>query len=59
MKCCLMVEDLRLRDPKLVKRIAEKIKQLASREPLIKICHVCGTHEWAITHYGLRSLLPE
>jgi len=25
----------------------------------IKFCHVCGTHEWTITHYGLRSLLPE
>lgn len=54
-----MVEDLRLRDPKLAKKVAEKIKELASREPLIKICHVCGTHEWVITHYGLRSLLPE
>jgi len=25
----------------------------------VKICHVCGTHEWAISHYGLRALLPE
>jgi hydrogenase expression/formation protein HypD len=25
----------------------------------VKICHVCGTHEWTITHFGLRSLLPE
>lgn len=25
----------------------------------IKICHVCGTHEWAITHFGIRSLLPK
>ncbi len=23
------------------------------------MCHVCGTHEWTITHFGLRSLLPE
>jgi hydrogenase expression/formation protein HypD len=21
--------------------------------------HVCGTHEWTITHAGLRDLLPE
>ncbi len=25
----------------------------------MKICHVCGTHEWTITHSGLRTLLPE
>lgn len=54
-----MLKDLRLRDPELAKRVAEKIKKLASGKPLIKICHVCGTHEWVITHYGLRSLLPE
>jgi hydrogenase expression/formation protein HypD len=23
------------------------------------ICHVCGTHEWTISHAGLRALLPE
>lgn len=25
----------------------------------MKLCHVCGTHEWTITHSGLRSLIPE
>jgi hydrogenase expression/formation protein HypD len=54
-----MVEQLRFRDPKLAKRVAEKIKALAPKEGTVKICHVCGTHEWTITHYGLRSLLPE
>ena len=24
----------------------------------MKFCHVCGTHEWTVTHFGLRSLLP-
>lgn len=54
-----MTEKLRFRDPKLAKRVAEKIQQLAPKQETIKICHVCGTHEWTITHYGLRSLLPE
>ncbi|MEM4086136.1 MAG: hydrogenase formation protein HypD, partial [Saccharolobus sp.] len=25
----------------------------------ITIMHVCGSHEWTITHYGIRSLLPD
>jgi len=52
-----MSEKLRFRDPDLAKRIAFKIRQF-SEERQVKICHVCGTHEWTITHYGLRSLLP-
>ncbi|MEM2438323.1 MAG: hydrogenase formation protein HypD [Candidatus Bathyarchaeia archaeon] len=47
------------RDPKLAKRIVEKINEVAPKKDLIKICHVCGTHEWTISHYGIRSLLPE
>jgi len=53
-----MAEKLRFRDPELTKRVAEKIHDLAP-EKTVKICHVCGTHEWTITHFGLRSLLPE
>jgi hydrogenase expression/formation protein HypD len=53
-----MNENLRLRDPDLAKRIAQKIRETASKNQTVKICHVCGTHEWTITHYGLRSLLP-
>jgi len=53
-----MVEDLRFRDAALAKRVVEKIGKLASKEGIVKICHVCGTHEWTITHFGLRSLLP-
>jgi len=53
-----MLADLGFRDQNLSKRVAQKIQELAAKEGLIKICHVCGTHEWTITHYGIRSLLP-
>jgi hydrogenase expression/formation protein HypD len=54
-----MTEKLRFRDASLAKRVVDKIRQVAPRKGAVKICHVCGTHEWTITHYGLRSLLPE
>ena len=54
-----MVEKPKFRDPELARRIAQRINMLASKEGTVKICHVCGTHEWTITHYGLRSLLPK
>lgn len=41
-----------------VERLTRRIADLAPKEP-VKICHVCGTHEWTITHAGLRILLPE
>ncbi|MEM1619506.1 MAG: hydrogenase formation protein HypD [Fervidicoccaceae archaeon] len=50
----------RYRDPRLARRIAEKIRELASKiGEKILIMHVCGTHEWTITHYGIRHVLPE
>jgi len=48
----------KFRDPALAKKVTEHIKNLAPSYP-VKFCHVCGTHEWTITHYGLRSLLPD
>jgi hydrogenase expression/formation protein HypD len=54
-----MVEKLEFRDPSLAKHVATKIGQLSKGKKTFKICHVCGTHEWTITHYGLRSLLPK
>jgi hydrogenase expression/formation protein HypD len=54
-----MAEKSRFRDPELAKQISEKISEIAPKKGLVKICHVCGTHEWTITHYGLRSLLPK
>lgn len=46
------------RDPKLTERATKYIQKLAP-DYLVKFCHVCGTHEWTITHFGLRSLLPK
>jgi len=46
------------RDAALTKRVVEQIQKVALSYP-VKICHVCGTHEWTISHYGLRALLPE
>ena len=53
-----MAEKLKFRDADLAKRVAHKIQELAPKQDTVKICHVCGTHEWTITHHGLRSLLP-
>jgi len=46
------------RDATLAKRVVEQIRRVAPSYS-VKICHVCGTHEWTISHYGLRALLPE
>ena len=54
-----MAENLKFRNPAMAQNIASKIKNLASQTEKTKICHVCGTHEWTITHFGLRGLLPE
>jgi hydrogenase expression/formation protein HypD len=53
-----MTEKPKYRDAKLASRVADKIRRTAQDEPTIKICHVCGTHEYTITHFGLRTLLP-
>ncbi|MGB9842068.1 MAG: hydrogenase formation protein HypD [Candidatus Bathyarchaeales archaeon] len=53
-----MTEKLQFRDPTLAREIAMKIRETAPKDEQVKFCHVCGTHEWTITHYGLRSLLP-
>lgn len=48
----------RFRDRKTAEALVRKIKEDAPKRP-VKICHVCGTHEWTIVHYGIRSLLPK
>jgi hydrogenase expression/formation protein HypD len=53
-----MAENMRFRNPETAKEIAKKIHEVTPKKGQIKICHVCGTHEWTITHFGLRSLLP-
>ncbi|MCX8170344.1 MAG: hypothetical protein N3D72_04570, partial [Candidatus Methanomethyliaceae archaeon] len=47
------------RNKELVEKITKKIKEEAKILKNIKIMHVCGTHEWTIAHFGIRSLLPD
>ena len=54
-----MNDILGFRNPQLAKEIAQKIRDVAPKKGTVKFCHVCGTHEWTITHFGLRSLLPK
>jgi len=54
----MSLEQSRFRDAALAKRLVEHIRKVAPSY-LVKICHVCGTHEWTISNYGLRALLPE
>jgi hydrogenase expression/formation protein HypD len=54
-----MIEGKGFRDPILANRIIEGIRRVTPKNDNVKICHVCGTHEWTISHYGIRSLLPE
>lgn len=42
----------------LAKRVVNQIDKVKPSYP-VKICHICGTHEWVISHYGLRTLFPE
>jgi len=53
-----MVTDQTFRDKAIAESLARKIQKLAANLSPVKICHVCGTHEWTITHFGIRSLLP-
>ena len=53
-----MKELAKFRDPKLAKRVIKHVNDI-SPDYLVKFCHVCGTHEWTVTHFGLRSLLPK
>uniref|UniRef100_A0A7C3J3Z5 Hydrogenase formation protein HypD n=1 Tax=Candidatus Methanomethylicus mesodigestus TaxID=1867258 RepID=A0A7C3J3Z5_9CREN len=45
------------RDRELVRRAASEIAKRAGSRGF-RIMHVCGTHEWSITHFGLREMLP-
>ncbi len=52
-----LVQKFRRRD--LAARIASAISRVADGvQGPVKIMDFCGTHEWTITHYGLRSLMP-
>jgi len=52
------MQELKFRDPKLAREVVRLIHKLTP-DYEVKFCHVCGTHEWTITHYGIRSLLPK
>ncbi len=57
----ILIKKLYERNP-LAKDIVRKIHELTSKiegYDKIKIMNFCGTHEWTITHYGIRSLMPE
>ena len=48
------------RDAELAKKLQSRISRLGDEiGRSILIMHVCGSHEWTITHHGVRSLLPE
>ena len=57
------IKELYERNP-LASKVVESIRALGeevSRElgRAVKIMNFCGTHEWTITHYGLRTLMPD
>ena len=42
-------------DPDLINKLKNKISDIAEKiEGKTKICHVCGTHEFTISHWGIR-----
>ncbi|MFX0016525.1 MAG: hydrogenase formation protein HypD [Promethearchaeota archaeon] len=47
-------------DPLVINKLKSQIHKLAAEfgDQQIRICHVCGTHEYTISHWGIRSLLP-
>ncbi len=47
------------RSKNISRKIVDGIKKIASEFERVKICHVCGTHEYTISKYGIRSLLPK
>ena len=53
-----MSHPFRFSDPRRARQLGDAIRLLAPREP-VKLVHVCGTHEIAITRHGLRRFLPE
>ncbi|MEM0031708.1 MAG: hydrogenase formation protein HypD [Desulfurococcaceae archaeon] len=59
------MENLLRKNKELVRVVVRKINEywyLYSRKTGIsrlKIMDFCGTHEWTITHYGIRSLIPQ
>lgn len=59
----MRIKEIYERNPynkKLVEIIHDLSKKLRNKGyNKIKIMNFCGTHEWTITYYGIRSLVPE
>lgn len=58
------IEALYRSNPRAAALIRRAIFKYAERTAsklgrVVKIMDFCGTHEWTITHYGLRALMPE
>ena len=47
------------RDREVAGRIVENIREVAKELGEVKIMGFCGTHEYTITYYGIRSLMPD
>jgi len=43
----------------LIAKYAEYLKSSYGGDYVFKIMDFCGTHEWTIVHFGLRSLVPK
>jgi len=60
----LKLLEEKLRDRELAYKVVEKIHKLAPvaakriGQTPIKVMDFCGTHEYTVTHYGIRSLMP-
>src|SRR5512144_2366270 len=48
------------RDREFAQRISDKIHEYAKEiDENLLFMHVCGSHEWTMSHHGIRSLLPD
>ena len=59
------IERIFRRDRDLINKVVSAIKSLSTKlsklhgeDYKVKIMNFCGTHEWSIVRYGLRSLVP-
>lgn len=50
--------DLALSLKTLIHKYAEQLKAIYGSDYIFKIMDFCGTHEWTIVHFGIRSLMP-
>ncbi|MCX8196437.1 MAG: hydrogenase formation protein HypD [Acidilobaceae archaeon] len=62
----LLVEAVFRENPQLalqlrsyIAKLLEKLGEKWGSRARLKIMDFCGTHEWTITHYGLRTLMPK